>query len=64
VEKSEALIKCIKDLGYNIYTHNPRLFNPDNHAKNPENIFGNIVSKNILCIHHDSPVKVDNFKAI
>jgi len=64
VEKSEALIACIKDLGYNIYAHNPRLFNPENYAKNRDNIFGNIISKNILCIHHDSSVKVDNFKAI
>ncbi len=64
VEKSENLIDSIKNLGYNIYMHNPRLFNPDNFAKNSENIFGNIVSKNILCIHQDSPIKVDGFKAI
>ncbi|HIP60545.1 MAG TPA: FkbM family methyltransferase, partial [Campylobacterales bacterium] len=64
MDKSESLIKCIKDLGYNIYAHNPRLFNPENYAKNPENIFGNIVSKNILCIHQTSPLKVDSFQAI
>ncbi len=64
VEKSEELIETIKNLGYKIYAHNPRLFNPDNFAKNPDNIFGNIVSKNILCIHHDSPIKVEGFKAI
>jgi FkbM family methyltransferase len=64
VEKSKALLKCIKSMGYVIYAHNPRLFNPENYAKNPENIFGNIVSKNILCVHHDSTVKVDGFQAI
>ena len=33
VEKSEALLACIKDLGYTIYAHNPALFNPENFAK-------------------------------
>ncbi len=64
VEKSEALLACIKDLGYTIYAHNPALFNPDNFTKKSENIFGNIVSKNILCLHHDSPLKVDGFQSI
>ena len=64
VEKSENLLKSIKLMGYDIYAHNPRLFNPENYAKNPENIFGNIVSKNILCIHHDSKMKIDGFQAI
>lgn len=64
VEKSEALLHTIKSMGYSIYAHNPRLFNLDNFAKNPENIFGNIVSKNILCVHQDSPMKVDGFQEI
>jgi hypothetical protein len=64
VEKSESLLSVIKSLGYDIYVHNPRLFNPKNHANNSENIFGNIVSKNILCIHKSSPLKVEGFKAI
>lgn len=64
MDKSEALLKTIKELGYDIYEHNPRLFNPDNFAKNSENIFGSIVSKNILCIHHDSSLKVEGFTAI
>jgi len=64
VEKSESLIQTIKDLGYKIYAHNPTLYNPNNFAKNTENIFGNIASKNILCVHHDSPLKVDGFQVI
>jgi len=64
VEKSKELLTIIRELGYNIYTHNPSLFNPNNFAKNSENIFGNIVSKNILCVHHNSTIKVDGFQAI
>ena len=64
VEKSKALIETIKKRGYDVYLHNPPLFNPDNFAKNSENIFGNIVSKNLLCIHKTSKIKVDGFQAI
>lgn len=63
-EKSASLIETIKNLDYNIFLHNPTLFNPDNFAKNSENIFGKIVSKNLLCIHKDSKIKVDGFQAI
>ncbi len=64
IEKSEALLKCIKNLAYDIYMHNPRLFNPENYAKNSKNIFGNIVSKNILCVPQDTQIKIDGFKSL
>jgi FkbM family methyltransferase len=64
VEKSDSLIKTIKDLDYNIFSHNPSLFNPDNFAKNHKNIFGAIVSKNLLCVHKNSKTKIDGFQAI
>jgi len=64
VDKSQALIALIKDKGYNIYEHNPMLFNPNNFAKNSKNIFNNIVSKNILCVHKSFNIKIENFKAI
>jgi len=64
LEKSDALIQTITKLGYKIYKHNPYLYNPNNFEKNKNNIFGNIVSKNILCIHKDSKIKVEGFEAI
>jgi FkbM family methyltransferase len=63
-EKSKALIQKIRDLGYKIYAHNPALYNQDNFFKDSENIFSNIVSKNLLCIHRDKEVVVENFQAI
>jgi FkbM family methyltransferase len=48
-EQSDALIRFIDSLGYNMYWHRPALFNPDNYLKHSENVFGNIVSINMLC---------------
>ena len=47
---SDALIKFIDSLGYECFWHWPPLFNPDNHFKHAENVFGNIVSKNMICL--------------
>jgi FkbM family methyltransferase len=49
-EQSESLRARVRGLGYKIYDHTPALFNPDNFAKNPENIFPGIVSANLLCV--------------
>lgn len=54
-EKSESLMLFIKNLGYKMAWHKPFLFNPDNFAGNPENIFPNIVSSNLICVHSDDP---------
>jgi hypothetical protein len=47
---SEALIRYIDSLGYECFWHWPPLFNPDNFFKNSENVFANIVSKNMICL--------------
>ena len=57
-ENSEALIRLIASFGYRMYWHLPPLFNPDNYNKNPENVFGNIVSKNMLCFHRDKKINI------
>ena len=50
-EKSEALVRKIDDLGYHMYWHLPPMYNPNNFYNNNENVFGSIVSKNMLCFH-------------
>ena len=57
-ENSEALIRLIASFGYRMYWHLPPLFNPDNYNKSPENVFGNIVSKNMLCFHRDKKINI------
>lgn len=50
VEKSQALIQTLWGLDYQCWFHMPRLFNPENHAGVAANIYGNLVSFNMLCL--------------
>lgn len=47
--RSRELIELVQILGYSAYWHFPPLFNPDNFAGDPHNIFPGIVSVNMLC---------------
>ena len=58
-EKSKELIEYIQSLDYKLYWHLPRLFNENNFLKNKTNIFGNIVSVNMLCIHKDLKINIE-----
>ena len=58
-DRSDSLIQTISDLGYRMYWHQPPLFNPSNYVGNSQNVFGQIVSKNMLCIHESIKQKVD-----
>jgi FkbM family methyltransferase len=51
VESSPALIEYLLALGYKLYWHLPPLYHPANYFGNPVNVFGNIVSSNMLGIH-------------
>jgi FkbM family methyltransferase len=58
-DRSAALIHTLHDLGYAMYWHTPPLFNPQNFFANTQNIFGGIVSKNMLCFHRSISHKID-----
>lgn len=71
-DKAPALMALLHEYGYSMWHHQPPLFNPDNHFKNGNNAFGNIVSFNLLCVHNSleldrevfeklEPVKFDPF---
>lgn len=53
-EKSEALCAAIREMGYRLHGHTPPLFNSDNFAGHPENVFGAIASGNVLCVPVES----------
>lgn len=55
VEKSAELIELIQSFGYRLYWHLPQIFNPDNFAKDADNIFGNTASFNMFCVPFDCP---------
>jgi len=63
-EKSEQLIELIKSLGYRMYWHYPPLFNPANYAENNENIFKNLYSINMICLHSTLAGGIHGYKEI
>jgi len=49
-DRSVDLIRYIDSLGYDQFWHLPPLYDPDNLFHNAQNVFGNIVSRNMLCL--------------
>jgi len=49
-QQAESLVRCLDSLGYNMYWHEPELFNADNFAGNDQNEFGRATSRNLLCV--------------
>lgn len=58
-DKSESLHKYLKLLGYKLYKHIAMLYNPDNFKGCKENIFSNLASENILCVHYSKKITVE-----
>jgi len=63
-ERSGALIQRLFDLDYRLYWHLPPLFNPDNFFAEAENLFGQIVSVNMLCVSRSVPQHVQGLREI
>jgi FkbM family methyltransferase len=63
-EKAEALVAQLRDDGYRMWWHTPPLFNPANFLGNPSNVFGNIVSVNMLCLPRESTAAIQGMREI
>ncbi|MEH0019324.1 MAG: FkbM family methyltransferase [Desulfobacter sp.] len=63
-DRSRALIEKILELDYRLFWHPTPLFNPENYAKNKENIYGKIVSLNMLCFHRSLDLNLEGFQEI
>jgi len=50
IEKSKDLIEWLWAAGYKLWFHMPTLFNANNFAQNAQNLYGNIVSINMLAV--------------
>ncbi len=59
-ENSADLVRYIDSLGYAMHWHTPYLFNPNNFLKNPQNVFGNYWSGNMICIPREMPSQIIN----
>ncbi len=63
-DKSDGLVRYIDSLGYKMYWHRPHYFNPDNFMCNPNNIFANVISINMLCVPQDQPQGLEGFEPV
>jgi FkbM family methyltransferase len=63
-DNSAALIKTIMDLGYNLWWHIAPIFRPDNYQGVPFDIFGNVVSINMICVPVEAPIGMTGFPQI
>ncbi len=63
-ERSADLIRQIDALGYESWWHLPRLFNPNNFNRRPENVFGNVVSINLLCTPKEANLAIVDFRRV
>lgn len=58
-EHSRRLITLIQSLGYRLWWHLPFMYNPDNFRNDKENVFGDIVSVNMLCLPQEVTVAIN-----
>jgi hypothetical protein len=63
-DRSASLIKHLLGLDYRLYWHLPPMFNEYNYFENPENVFGSIVSVNMLCIPQGADFEVEGCREI
>lgn len=59
IEKSKDLIEWLWAADYKLWFHMPTLFNPNNFAQNGQNLYGNIVSINMLAVPQGTQVDID-----
>lgn len=63
-DDSADLLRYIDSLNYDMYWHMPFLFNPDNFKGNTENVFGELVSKNVLCVYKGADIDMEGFQPV
>ena len=49
-DRSAALMRAMRQLGYRLHWHLPYLYNPQNYAARVENVFGNVASCNVFAV--------------
>jgi len=59
IEQSKNLIETIKSLHYALFWHIVPMFNSKNYLNNPKNIFPKISSYNMLCIHKNTRIALN-----
>ena len=62
--KSDELLSLIWSMDYRTFWHIPRLFNPNNFFAEPENIYSNLASFNLLCLPKETTPPMKGFREI
>lgn len=63
-EKSAELISLVQEMNYSAFWHLPAMFSPDNYRGDVENVFGDIMSINMLCLPRDSKIVLKEFRKV
>jgi hypothetical protein len=63
-ERSAALIALVQSLGYRLWWHGGPLFNPGNHARRPDDVFGGAMRLHVLALPRDSVLQMQGFREI
>jgi FkbM family methyltransferase len=61
---SPALIRLLIEYGYDLYWDLPPLYNPNNFARNPTNVFPRVVSANLLCLPKERQQAISGFRRV
>jgi FkbM family methyltransferase len=61
IEKSDALIDLIGSMDYGLFWHTPYMYNPQNYARDTEDIFPGVISINMICIPAELRMEMDGF---
>lgn len=64
LDRSAELIRYIHSIGYDLYWHRIPLFNARNFLGNAQNVFGNVLSHNMLCVHRSNAGKMEGFPRV
>ena len=63
-EDTPAQIALLQELDYQMWWHRPWMFNKANFAGRDENVFGNTVSNNILCMPAERKATINGARAV
>lgn len=64
IEKSPDLIQALWDMGYTLYWHLTPYFSEGNFFGYPSNIYGNVMSINMVCLHRDKKIGIQGLELV
>jgi hypothetical protein len=61
---SRDLVRYIDSLGYDLFWHRPPLFNPNNFRGNANNVFGTVITANMICVPRAWGATMQHFEKV